>query len=269
MKQNGWLGLTYNAVFLSFILAPLVVVILVAFTNKGFISMPFAGASLRWFRAILENDDIVDAFWLSVRLAFAAATIGVALAVPAALAISRYRFPGRGALQGFFLSPMMIPTVVLGIAFLRFMSLMQLSGSFWALLCAHVIIVLPYALRLALSSAVGLDRDAERAALSCGATRFTAFRRVVLPMIRTGVAGGWMLSFIQSFDELTMTVFVATPGTTTLPVAMYNRIHQTIDPLVTSVSAVLIVGTVVLMLLLDRMVGLERILIGEVGDRTH
>jgi putative spermidine/putrescine transport system permease protein len=254
MKQNGILGLVYNAFFLTFIIAPLAAVMLVAFTDKGYISMPFDGASLRWFRAILENDDIVSAFWLSVRLAFASATIGVVLAVPAALAIARYRFPGRAALTSFFLSPMMIPAVVLGIAFLRFLSLLHLSGSFWSLVCAHVIIVLPYALRLALSSAVGLDRDAERAALSCGASRFTAFRRVVLPMIRTGVAGGWVL---------TMTIFVATPGTTTLPVAMYNQIAQTIDPLVASVSAVLIVGTVLLMILLDRMVGLDRILIGE------
>jgi putative spermidine/putrescine transport system permease protein len=263
MKQNGFWGLLFNALFLAFILAPLVVVVAVSFTDKGYISMPFDGASLRWFRAILENEDIVDAFWLSVRLALVAATLGVALAVPAALAIARYRFPGRGALTGFFLSPMMIPAVVLGIAFLRFLSMLGLGGSFWALCATHVIIVVPYALRLALSSAVGLDRDAERAALSCGASRFTAFRRVVLPMIRTGVVGGWVLSFIQSFDELTMTIFVATPGTTTLPVAMYNQIAQTIDPLVASVSTVLIAGTVVLMLVLDRMVGLDRVLIGE------
>ena len=263
MKQNGFLGLLFNVLFLTFIAAPLVVVIAVSFTNKGFISLPFDGASLRWFKAILDNDQIVDAFWLSVRLALVAATAGVALALPAALAIARYRFPGRAALTGFFLSPMMIPAVVLGIAFLRFLSLLGLGGSFWALCATHVIIVLPYALRLALSSAIGLDRDAERAALSCGASRFTAFRRVVLPMIRTGVAGGWVLSFIQSFDELTMTIFVATPGTTPLPVAMYNQIAQTIDPLVASVSTVLIVGTIVLMLVLDRMVGLDRVLIGE------
>ncbi|MDN7475014.1 ABC transporter permease [Burkholderia multivorans] len=263
MQRNGFAALAFHALFVSFIVAPLAAVMLVAFTDKGYISMPFDGASLRWFRAIADNGDIVSAFWLSVRLALVAATLGVALAVPAALAIARYRFPGRGALTSFFLSPMMIPAVVLGIAFLRFLSLLHLSGSFWALVAAHVVIVLPYALRLALSSAIGLDRDAERAALSCGASRFTAFRRVVLPMIRTGVAGGWVLSFIQSFDELTMTIFVATPGTTTLPVAMYNQIAQTIDPLVTSVSAVLIVGTVLLMLLLDRLVGLDRILIGE------
>ncbi|WP_261540917.1 ABC transporter permease [Burkholderia multivorans] len=263
MQRNGFAALAFHALFVAFIVAPLAAVMLVAFTDKGYISMPFDGASLRWFRAILDNGDIVSAFWLSVRLALVAATLGVALAVPAALAIARYRFPGRGALTSFFLSPMMIPAVVLGIAFLRFLSLLHLSGSFWALVAAHVVIVLPYALRLALSSAIGLDRDAERAALSCGASRFTAFRRVVLPMIRTGVAGGWVLSFIQSFDELTMTIFVATPGSTTLPVAMYNQIAQTIDPLVTSVSAVLIVGTVLLMLLLDRLVGLDRILIGE------
>ena len=263
MKQNGFWGLLFNALFLAFILAPLVVVIAVSFTGKGYISMPFDGASLRWFKAILENEDIVDAFWLSMRLALVAATLGVALAVPAALAIARYRFSGRGALTGVFLSPMMIPAVVLGIAFLRFLSLLGLGGSFWALCATHVIIVVPYALRLALSSAIGLDRDAERAALSCGASRFTAFRRVVLPMIRTGVVGGWVLSFIQSFDELTMTIFVATPGTTPLPVAMYNQIAQTIDPLVASVSTVLIVGTVALMLVLDRMVGLDRVLIGE------
>ncbi|HEM7838442.1 TPA: ABC transporter permease [Burkholderia multivorans] len=263
MQRNGFAALALHALFVAFIVAPLAAVMLVAFTDKGYISMPFDGASLRWFRAIADNGDIVSAFWLSVRLALVAATLGVALAVPAALAIARYRFPGRGALTSFFLSPMMIPAVVLGIAFLRFLSLLHLSGSFWALVAAHVVIVLPYALRLALSSAIGLDRDAERAALSCGASRFTAFRRVVLPMIRTGVAGGWVLSFIQSFDELTMTIFVATPGTTTLPVAMYNQIAQTIDPLVTSVSAVLIVGTVLLMLVLDRLVGLDRILIGE------
>ena len=102
MKQNGFLGLLFNALFLTFIAAPLVVVIAVSFTDKGFISLPFDGASLRWFRAILDNDQIVDAFWLSVRLALVAATIGVALALPAALAIARYRFPGRGCADRLF-----------------------------------------------------------------------------------------------------------------------------------------------------------------------
>lgn len=263
MRRNGFLGLLFHALFLLFIAAPLLAVIAVSFTDQGFISLPSHGLSLRWFRAIFDNDDILDAFWLSIRLGLCASTLAVVLAVPAALAIARYRFPGRGALSAFFMSPMMVPTVVLGIAFLRFFTLLHIGGAFWSLCLTHVVVILPYALRLALSAATGLDRDVERAARAFGAGRLRTFQRVILPMMRTGVVGGWVLAFIQSFDELTMTIFVATPGTTTLPVAMYNQIAQTIDPLVASVSTVLIFGTTVLMLVLDRLVGLDRVLIGE------
>lgn len=263
MRKNGLFSLLYHSLFIAFIVAPLLVVVAVSFTGKGYISLPTDGLSLRWFRAIGDAHEIVDAFWLSLWLGLASATIAVALAVPGALALTRYRFPGRGVLMGFFMSPLMIPHVVLGVAFLRFFTTVGVSGSFFWLALTHVVVVMPYALRLVLAAATGLDHDAERAALSLGASRFTAFRRVVLPLILPGVAGGWMLAFIQSFDELTMTVFVATPGTTTLPVAMYNQIAQTIDPLVASVSTVLIVGTLVLMVLLDRVVGLDRVLIGK------
>ena len=122
---------------------------------------------------------------------------------------------------------------------------------------------MPYALRMVLAAATGMNREIEHAGLSLGASRSTVFMRITVPMLMAGIAGGWMLSFIQSFDELTMTVFVATPGTMTLPVAMYNHIAQTIDPLVTSVSTVLIVGTLVLMVILDKLVGLEKVLIGK------
>lgn len=263
MRKNGWLALAYHTLFIVFIVAPLAVVVAVSFTSKGFISLPTDGLSLRWFRAILDATELIDAFWLSLWLGLVSATLAVALAVPAALALVRHRFPGRDALTAFFMSPLMIPHVVLGVAFLRFFSSLGFTGSFGWLALTHVIVVMPYALRLVLAAATGLDRDAERAALSLGAGRFTALRRIVLPLILPGVAGGWMLAFIQSFDELTMTVFVATPGTTTLPVAMYNQIAHTIDPLVASVSTVLIVGTLALMLLLDRIVGLDRVLIGK------
>ncbi|APR39166.1 ABC transporter permease [Paraburkholderia sp. SOS3] len=263
MRRNGVFPLLYHTLFIAFMVAPLVVVVAVSFTGKGYISMPTDGLSLRWFRALGQADDFISAFWLSIRLGIVAATVAVALAVPAALALTRYRFAGRGALTSFFLSPLMIPYVVLGVAFLRFFTLAGMTGSFFWLALTHVIVVMPYALRLVLASATGLERDGERAARSLGAGRFTAFRRVVLPLLLPGVAGGWILAFIQSFDELTMTVFVATPGTTTLPVAMYNDIAQNIDPLVTSISAVLIVGTVLLMIVLDRVVGLDRVLIGK------
>lgn len=263
MRTNGWLAIVYHTVFILFIVAPLLTVVAVSFTDKGYISFPTDGLSLRWFRAILDAHEIVRAFWLSLWLGLVSASIAVMLAIPAALALARHRFRGRSALMGFFMSPLMIPQVVLGVAFLRFFNLAGFSGSFVWLAFTHVIIVMPYALRLTLSAATGMDRDLENAALSLGASRLTAFRRIVVPMLLPGIVGGWLLSFIQSFDELTMTVFVATPGTTTLPVAMYNQIAHTIDPLVASVSTVLIAGTMLLMILLDRLVGLDRVLVGK------
>ncbi len=267
MRKNSWWALLYNFIFIMFIMAPLLIVVAVSFTDKGYISLPTNGLSLRWFYAIFEANEIIASFWLSLKLGLVSATVAILLAIPAALAIARYQFRGRGAVMAFFLSPLMIPHVVLGVAFLRFFNVVGISGSFIWLAATHVIIVMPYALRLVLSSATGMSQDAEQAAMSLGASRFTTLRRITIPLMLSGVVGGWLLAFIQSFDELTMTIFVATPGTTTLPVAMYNHITHTIDPLVTSVSTVLIIGTLALMLLLDRVVGLDKVLIGKNSNR--
>ncbi|WP_288406693.1 FAD-dependent oxidoreductase [uncultured Pseudomonas sp.] len=145
MYRNGFFSLAFHTLFIAFIVAPLVVVMAVSFTGEGFISLPSGGLSLRWFEALWANQEMVDAFWLSLKLGLVSATVATLLAVPAALAISRYDFPGRGAITGFLMSPLMIPSVVLGIAFLRFFSLAQVGGSLWALSITHVIVVLPYA----------------------------------------------------------------------------------------------------------------------------
>jgi len=229
MRKNSWWALFYNFIFLSFILAPLLIIIAVSFTSKGYISLPTEGLSLRWFYAIFEASEIVNSFLLSLRLGLISATVAITLALPAALAIARYQFTGRGALIAFFMSPLMIPPVVLGVGFLRFFNVVGLGGSFVWLAATHVIVIMPYALRLVLASATGMSQDTEHAAMSLGASRFTTFRRITIPLMLSGVVGGWLLAFIQSFDELTMTIFVATPGTTTLPVAMYNQFTHTID----------------------------------------
>ena len=263
MRRNGPLGLIFHTIFILFLLAPLAAVVAVSFTGKGYLSLPTDGLSLRWFKAILQYPGFIDAFWMSVYLALASATIAVAVAVPAAIAIGRFRFPGREAITAVFMSPLMIPAIVLGVSFLRFFSEVGLSGTFVGITLAHVIIVMPYALRLVLASVTGLPRDAEQAAETLGASNWIVFRRVTLPLILPGIAGGWLLAFITSFDEVTMTIFVASPATMTLPVRMYHHIAQTIDPLIASISTVLIVMTVVLMLVLDRLYGLDRVLVGK------
>ncbi|MFL9923080.1 ABC transporter permease [Herbaspirillum lusitanum] len=255
--------LIFHWLFAAFMLAPLVIVIFVSFTDKGYISMPFDGASFRWYAAILRDDSFMSAFYRSVSLGIAAATIATLLAVPAGMAIAWHRFPGREAMLGLLLSPLMVPHVVLGIAILRLLSLLDSPGSAWGLTAAHTVVVLPYVLRLVVAAATGFDRTIAQAAEALGASPWTVFRRVELPLIIPGVAGGWLLAFINSFDELTMSIFVASAGTETLPVKMYNHIANTIDPLLASVSTILILLTLILMLVLDRFYGLDRVLAGK------
>lgn len=262
MRRNGPLALIFNALFVLFMTAPLIVVIGVSFTPEGFLEFPPSGFSLRWFRAILEHQGFIEAFWVSLYLGLAAATLSALIAVPAALAIGRYRFAGREPLVGLFMSPLTVPTIVLGIAFLRFLSQLGINGSFAGLVICHTVIITPYMLRLTLASVTGLDRRTEWAAISLGASHFTTFRRITLPSIMPGVVGGWVLAFITSFDELTVTIFIVNPTTITLPVRLFSHITQTTDPLVASVSTMIILFTVGLLMVVEWIYGLDRLLMG-------
>ena len=129
MQKNGPVALLFHTLVVSFVLAPLVVICLVAFTPENTLSIPTTSFSLRWFRAIFEHPDFVSSFVNSLWLATLAATLSVAISVPAALAIDRYDFPGRNALNALFLSPLIIPHLVLGVAFLRLFALIGGTGS--------------------------------------------------------------------------------------------------------------------------------------------
>ncbi|SCK22746.1 putative spermidine/putrescine transport system permease protein [Variovorax sp. HW608] len=263
MQKNGPLALAFNALVIVFMLAPLVVVCVVAFTPTETLTLPTTEFSLRWFERVLRHPDFIQSFWNSLRLAFAAATISTLLAVPAAMALVRYEIPGRAFLQGLFLSPLIIPHLVLGVAILRMLSLVGGQGSFGWLNVAHALIVTPYTMRLVMAALVGFDHSAEHAAASLGARGWTVFRRITLPMILPGITGGWLLAFINSFDELTMSIFVVSPATVTLPVRMYMYATESLDPMMAAVSALIVALTLGLMLLLDRIYGLDRIVVGK------
>jgi putative spermidine/putrescine transport system permease protein len=262
MSKNGPLALLFNALVISFMLAPLVVVCLVAFTPENTLTIPSTHLSLRWFRAVSAHPDFVQSFWNSLWLALSAATLATLIAVPAGLAITRYDFKGRDGLNALFLSPLIIPHLILGVALLRLFTLIGATGNFVWLILAHVIIITPYVLRLVLAAAVGMDRSCEQAAMSLGASQLTLFRRITLPMILPGVTGGWLLAFINSFDEVTMSIFVTAPSTVTLPVRMYMYATESIDPLMAAASALMVAFTAVVMVLIDRLYGLDRILVG-------
>jgi putative spermidine/putrescine transport system permease protein len=247
---------------ISFMLAPLLIVCIVAFTPENTLTIPTTHFSLRWFKAVFAHPDFVTSFWNSLWLALASATLATLLAVPAGLAITRYSFAGRDALNALFLSPLIIPHLVLGVALLRLFSLTGASGSFFWLVLAHVVIVTPYVLRLVVAASSGADLSCEQAARSLGASDLTVFRRVTLPMILPGVSGGWLLAFINSFDEVTMSIFITAPSTVTLPVRMYMYATESIDPLMAAASALMVAFTAAVMVVLDRLYGLDKILVG-------
>lgn len=263
MSRNGPLQLVFHALFVAFLLAPIVLVCLVAFTPTGYLSLPTNGFSLRWFVKLADYPEFLYAFWTSIWLATSSSTIAVAAATLAAIAIARHRFHGREAVTALFMSPLIVPHLVLGIAFLRFFSVAGMSGTAVGLVLSHVVVVFPFALRLTLASATGLDRAIGNAAVSLGATPGTVLRRIILPLIVPGIASGWALAMIQSFDDVTMTVFIASPSTMTLPVRMFNYVQDSIDPVICAVSALLIAFTVAVMAVLDRVFGLERLFIGK------
>ncbi|MCF1436662.1 ABC transporter permease subunit [Agrobacterium vitis] len=263
VMKNGPIALLFNTLFVIFLLAPMVLVCLIAFTPENYLALPTNGFSLRWFQRLTERPEFFESFKTSVGIALASTVIALLFAVPAGLAIARYRFLGRAALNALFLSPLMLPHVVLGIAFLRFLTEIGISGTTTGLIIGHIVIVFPFAMRMILASASGMDMRIEDAAASLGAGRLTIYKRIILPLIVPGIASGFALSFIQSFDETTMTIFVASPTTTTLPVQMFNYIQDNIDPLICAVSALLILFTVILMVILDRLYGLERLFVGE------
>ena len=260
MTRNGPIALAFHALFLGFMVIPAGVVVAIAFTPETALAWPAHGLSLRWFRAILDHPEFIASLWFSLLLGVAAATLATIVAVPAALAIGRWRFAGRGAILAVVLSPLMVPAVILGAGLLLLLSMFGLRGTITGLVLAHAVVVVPFVLRMVLTGVVGLDGNLDRAAASLGAGGWLTFRLVRLPLLLPGIAGGWVLGFMTSFDEITVSLFVSGPQTTPLPVRLFSRIVEMPDPLVAAVAVVMMGISGVLLLILDRIYGVDRLL---------
>ncbi len=159
--------------------------------------------------------------YLSVEVALPATLMTTALGLPAAVGIVRYRFPGRELVNAFVLSPLVLPSVVIGIAMLQFYNQISVGATFAGLVLGHVVITLPYAVRLIAAGMTGLDPNAERAAQSLGASPISAFCRVTLPVVFPAILAGAVFAFITSFDDVSISLFLATPRMVTLPVRIF------------------------------------------------
>ncbi len=253
------------AAALGFLLLPLVRVTWLAFFRQGIPSFPPGGYSLQWFAAVPINKPFVNGFILSFEVGVTATIIGLALAVPASLAIARRRFTGRGLANSLLLMPLIVPGVVLGASIYVFQieaeiaTGLPLLGTTLGLIAAHALIVIPWTSRLVTASLSGFDPTIEEAAKNLGATPWTTFRRVTLPAIRPGIVAGALFGFVTSFGNLEMSLFLVGAGRTTLPIAILQYLEWKIDPTVAAVSVLQILLIGVAMIVTDRYVKIAQV----------
>jgi len=264
-RLGGWMLRGAATFAMLYILTPLIFVTWLSFFWQEIPSFPPEGYSLRWYAAIASNDRFVSGFLLSLQLGVIATAIGLMVGVPAALCLSRFRFTGREALSSLMLLPLMVPGIVLGMALyvshveLEIATGWPILGSLGGLVAGHVLVVIPWTVRLVTASLAGFDRTLEEAAQNLGADRWTTFRRITLPSILPGVVAAAMFGFVSSFGNLEMSLFLVGPGRTTLPIAILQYLEWKIDPTIAAVSVVQILLIGGAMLMTDRFVKISRV----------
>ena len=246
-----------SALVMAFLMLPLVVIVGSSLTASQFLSFPPQGYTLAWYAKVLDDPSYVAAFTTSTVLATAATLVAILLAVPAALAIARFDFPGKRALATLLTSPLVLPHVVLGAALLQYSAALGFMRTFWALLVGHVVIVTPFVLRSVLALLTPEQRVQEEASSDLGARPLSTFFHVTLPQIRSGVVSGAIFAFISSWINVELSIFNTTAGLNTIPVKLFNYVQYTIDPSIAAISAVTILVAAVAIVVLDLTIGLD------------
>ena len=266
-RRAGRFALLGAAAFgYAIILTPIFFVCWLAFFANEIVTFPPRGYTLRWFAHIFDQNNFVSGFLTSLQVGVAAMIGGLVLGVPASLVLARRNFPGREAINTLLVMPLVVPGVVAGTAIYVFQIEVELAtelpllGSRAGLILAHIMITIPWTVRLLTASLAGFDRSIEEAALNLGATPLRAFIKVTLPVIKPGIVAAALFSFIISFGNLEMTLFLIAPGQTTLPIAILQYLQWRIDPTIAAVSLLQIVLIGTGMLVADRYVKLTRVL---------
>jgi ABC-type spermidine/putrescine transport system permease subunit II len=249
----------YSVLVYAFLLLPLVGVMLNAFNSSRYVGAVFQGFSLQWFGAALQNANYMESLRISVVLAAITMIVALTFGTLASLGLARYQFPGRGLLSAFFLAPLGVPHITLGIGILIFFHAIGLSTTLTGLVIAHTCIALPYVVRLVCANLVGLGTELEEAARNLGAGTFAVLRYVTLPLVKPALISAAMLAFIVSFDEVTITLLIAGARTTTLPVRIFAALDQNWDMAIMALSAIQIFITLAVVLGIDRTTGLRRL----------
>lgn len=243
---------------IAFLMLPVFVVVLAAFSETAYLTIPPKGITFKWFKVVLNDADYLSAAWTSLWLATTSMLASMLLGVMAAYAIYRRIVPGATLLSNLFMAPLVMPSVVLGVALLQYYVVTGMRGYSISLWLAHIVITVPYMIRATLAGLSTCDVSLEDAATVLGANRLTAFWLVTFPIIKPGLISGGLFAFITSFDNVPVTIFLLSASQNTLPVKIFTSVEHGVDPSIAAVSTLLILATAIILVIGERWAGFHK-----------
>jgi putative spermidine/putrescine transport system permease protein len=258
IHKTSWPMRILVFVLFLYLLAPVLLVFPMSFSGDQVLRFPPTFWSTRWYTALFHNTKMLNAFSTSLMLGGIVTVLSIVIAVPAAWVMTRVKFRGRDFLFNLFTAPLLLPTIVLGLAILIVFASFGLLATMRGLVFAHLVVTLPYALRILAVSLNTQDQTCEEAARTLGAKPLTVFFRVTVPMLMPGIVAAAALCFLVSFDEVVITLFLTGPRISTLPVELYNYVYNQADPLVAAASVLMILLTLAVIMIVERAMGLSK-----------
>lgn len=253
MKQ-GFLINFILVLTLVFLLGPFLLIFAASFGSEPTLAFPPRGdLSTVWFEKVFSVQMFIDAFDTSLKIALYASASALVMGIPVAYAVVRYQFPGKDLIEVLFSSPAIVPGIVVGLALLRYFVLLSDMPVTLGLYLGHTAILFPYSVRVVSASLRNLNLSIEEAAISLGASPPRTFFLVVMPNIRSGIVAAFILSFITSFNNVPISLFLTGPGVATLPIRMMLYMEYNYDPTIAALSTLLIIFTVAIVQAMERI----------------
>jgi putrescine transport system permease protein len=224
----------------AFLYIPIIILVIYSFNASRLVTV-WGGFSLQWYREMWSNHGLMDAAWVTARVAVLSASIGTVLGTMAALALVRYaRFPGKTLFSGMIYAPLVMPEVITGLSLLLLFVAVGVDRGFWTVTIAHTTFTMCYVAIVVQSRLLTFDRSLEEAAQDLGCPPVKTFFKITLPLILPAVVAGWMLAFTLSLDDLVIASFTTGPGATTLPIKIYSQVRLGVTPEINAICTILI-----------------------------
>jgi putrescine transport system permease protein len=240
MRRFSRFNLVSIVLGLAFLYLPIVILVVFSFNASKLVTV-WGGFSTQWYVSLFNNEALLDAAWVTIRIGLVSATIATLLGTLAAIAMVRFgRFLGRTLFTGMIYAPLVMPEVITGLSLLLLFVAVDIDRGFWTVTIAHTTFTMCFVAIVVQSRLVTFDRSLEEAAMDLGATPLRTFLAVTLPIIAPAVAAGWILAFTLSLDDLVIASFTSGPGATTLPMRIYSQVRLGVTPEINAACTVLI-----------------------------